>query len=98
MGKRQRDKGARFERECVNALKAQGLDACRVPLSGAMGGQFAGDVLIPLNGQDLQFECKSRAGGFKQIYDWLLFNNGLFLKADRKPILVVQTLDEWVRR
>ena len=35
MGKASRDKGAAYERELVNALRAMGLDAKRVPLSGA---------------------------------------------------------------
>ena len=35
MGKASRDKGAKFERELVNAFKGMGLKARRVPLSGA---------------------------------------------------------------
>lgn len=35
MGKASRDKGARYERELVNDFKGFGLEARRVPLSGA---------------------------------------------------------------
>jgi Holliday junction resolvase len=41
-GRRSRDKGARTERCIVNALKASGIAAVRLPLSGAVGGRFAG--------------------------------------------------------
>ena len=36
-GRRSRGKGARTERSIVNALKANGIAAARVPLSGAVG-------------------------------------------------------------
>ena len=45
MSRMQRDKGARNERDLVNKLKAAGLDAKRVPLSGACEG-FKGDVVV----------------------------------------------------
>jgi len=45
MGRQQREKGARVERELVNKLKEAGIEAKRVPLSGAAEG-FKGDILI----------------------------------------------------
>ncbi len=39
-----KQKGDNYEREIVAALKAMGEDAQRVPLSGAAGGEFSGDV------------------------------------------------------
>ena len=47
MGKSQRDKGNRIERNLVNKLKEQGIAAERVPLSGALGGQHFGDIVLP---------------------------------------------------
>jgi len=44
-GRRSRNKGARVERAIVQALQADGFAATRVPLSGAAGGRFAGDVM-----------------------------------------------------
>jgi len=46
MGKFSRDKGARGEREIVGRHLALGIRAERVPLSGAGGGSFRGDVDI----------------------------------------------------
>jgi Holliday junction resolvase len=43
----------RNESSIVNALKASGIAAVRVPLSGAVGGRFAGDIVLPLMGRDL---------------------------------------------
>ena len=51
-GRRSRDKGARVERAIVNALQAGGFAAERVPLSGAAGGRYSGDIVLPLSGRD----------------------------------------------
>jgi hypothetical protein len=59
-GRRSRDKGARTERVIV----------C-VPLSGAVGGRFAGDVVVSVQGRDLTAEVKARADGFRELYGWL---------------------------
>ncbi len=97
MGKASRDKGARFERMCVHAFQDQGFAAERVPLSGAAGGSFRGDITSPLLHVDRVWEGKSRADGFKQLYGWLGDENyGLLLKADRMPILAVVRLDDFL--
>ncbi|MHB1701890.1 MAG: hypothetical protein ACYCSN_17520 [Acidobacteriaceae bacterium] len=86
MGKSQRDKGLRAERELAKLLGGE-----RVPLSGAAGGSFSGDVVAG----GLRFECKVSASGFKQLYEWLGDNDALAVKADRKPWLIVMTLEKW---
>lgn len=48
MGKASRDKGARYERELVNAFKEMGLDAIRVPLSG-MTDYAKNDIEVTAN-------------------------------------------------
>ncbi|SDZ00335.1 hypothetical protein [Thermoactinomyces sp. DSM 45892] len=86
MGKAQRDKGARSEREFAKLIQGE-----RVPLSGALGGSYKGDV----KGLGLQWECKVRGSGFKQIYGWLNGNDALAVKADRQKwlaVLPVETL------
>ncbi len=93
MGKMQRNKGNRVEREIVNYLKDNGIPAKRVPLSGAAEG-FKGDIIID---GSLRAEVKARKDGFKQIYDWLEGNDYLFIKANRKPVLVVMEIDEFIR-
>ncbi len=86
MGKSQRDKGLRAEREFAKLMGGE-----RVPLSGAAGGSFSGDV----EAQGLRFECKARADGFKQLYAWLDGSDALALKADRRPWLIVVPLEKW---
>lgn len=89
MGKASRDKGGREERMLVNLFQDAGIAAERIPLSGAAGGSFAGDLTVPVMGIDRRFESKVRANGFRQIYDWLGSHYGLFIRADREPALVV---------
>lgn len=81
MGKSQRDKGARVEREIAKLL-----DGERVPLSGATS-YAKGDV----EAYGMTFEVKARKDGFKQIYGWLDGEDvdALVIKADRKQPLVV---------
>jgi hypothetical protein len=54
---RSRDKDARFERAIVHALKAGGFAAERVPLSGAAGGRYSGDIVLPLMGPPIEMGC-----------------------------------------
>jgi hypothetical protein len=91
-GRRSRDKGVRVERGIVRALQAEGFAAARVPLSGAAGGRFAGDVVMPLMGRDLCLEVKARAEGFRELYSWLNGRDVLIVKADRQEPLVVVRL------
>ena len=91
-GRRSRSKGARTERSIVNALKVSGIAAVRVPLSDAVGGRFAGDIVMPLMGRDLCLEVKARADGFRELYSWLKERDVLIVKADRQEALVVVRL------
>ena len=91
-GRRSRDKGARAERALVRWLQEQGFASEKVPLSGACGGSFAGDVTWPLLGIDRVGEVKVRAKGFTQLYDWLSGNDFLVVRADRREPLIVLRL------
>jgi Holliday junction resolvase len=91
-GRRSRSKGTRTERSIVNALRASGIGAVRVPLSGAVGGRFAGDIVLPLLGRDFCVEVKARAAGFRELYSWLTDRDVLIVKADRQEPLVVVRL------
>jgi Holliday junction resolvase len=91
-GRRSRNKGARTERAIVKAPLGNGIAAARVPLSGLVGGRFAGDVVLPLLGRDLCVEVKARADGFRELYSWLTERDLLFVKADRQEPLVVLRL------
>ena len=72
--------------------KANGIAAVRVPLSGAVGGRFAGDIVLPLMGRDLCVEVKARADGFRELYSWLDERDVLIVKADRQEPLVIVRL------
>lgn len=82
-----RRKGARTKRACVNALGASGIAAERVPLAGAAGERFAGDVV--LIGRDLCLVVKVTADSFREPYGRLSGRDELILKANRQEPLVV---------
>lgn len=90
MGKSQRDKGSRRELEFAKLI-----DGVKVPHSGALGGEYSNDV----KGMGLQWEVKARGTGFKTLYDWVLDErekpDAVALKVDRKPWLVVMTLEKF---
>lgn len=92
MPNRSRQKGDRFERECVQRLREAGIIASRVPLSGSAGGDFSGDLRV--GSKPLRFECKTRKRAWLDLFGWLKDgNDGLLIKADRTDTLVVLTLD-----
>jgi hypothetical protein len=80
----------RVERELVNELVALGLPCRRVPLSGAAGGQWSGDIHIPLLGRIRRAEVKARAN--LQLYSWFKSADLLIVKADRRDPLAVLPL------
>lgn len=86
-GKASRDKGLGGEREFVNLYGGE-----RMPLSGAQGGSFTGDVVnVPYLGKG---EIKRRGRGFQSLYNWLAENDFLAMRADRKPWLVCIKMDD----
>ena len=95
-GKAARVKGASFEREIVNWHKDRGVDAERIPLSGAMKGNYASDIKL---GPQLALtaECKRRARAWQDLYDAFDQDNSdmLFIRKDRKPTLVVLTMETY---
>jgi len=99
MGKRSRDKGARREREAVALLRAIGVQAQRVPLSGAMHDKdvpeseiWRDDLLCQVDGWLFRVEVKARAdaSGWQTINKWLGNSDALMLMQDRsEPKLVL---------
>jgi Holliday junction resolvase len=94
-GKMSRDKGARREREFVHRLIEAGIPAERVPLSGAAGGSFGGDIRV---GDGFVAECKARknGSGFATLEGWLDGNDFLFLQRDRADPFVCMTWKRFV--
>lgn len=98
MGKFSRDKGARKERALVH--KFNEIPTCqaeRVPLSGAAGGSFGGDIQLkvamhPERERDMELlvELKARANGegFKTLERYLGDNDMLVLWKDRDDPMV----------
>jgi len=93
MGKMQRDKGARFERDCVKQLNFHDISAKRVPLSGATW--LKGDIIAEIKGEEWTLELKKRADGFKQIYEWSKDVDALVIGADRKKPMICMDLDDF---
>ena len=92
MGKMQRDKGARVEREIVALLnEIPGVEAERVPLSGAAGGSYSGDISIRIGDYGVTAEVKARKDGqgFATLERWLGENDLRVLKRDRQTPMVV---------
>ncbi|WP_067936490.1 hypothetical protein [Alicyclobacillus kakegawensis] len=87
MGRAQRDKGARAERQLAKLLGGE-----RVPLSGAAGGSYTGDVMA----LGLRWEAKVRGDGFKQLYGWLEGRDALAVKADRSEWLVIMPIQTFL--
>lgn len=84
MGKSQRDKGARGERQVVQILKDYGYDAKRT------GEWKAEDIHVTIGEATRVIEVKVRAkslsGGL--IYDELQRSWAVVHKADRRPFLI----------
>lgn len=93
MGKQQRRKGMRVEREIVAELIAAGLPAKKMPLSGQLDG-WKGDVAVHA-AWPMICESKARADGFKELHEWLLDVDAVILTANRRPKLIVMRLADW---
>jgi hypothetical protein len=93
----QKQKGDREERAIVMLHKQLGFECQRTLEGGARSdGSDTYDIDLYLNGPDeaaVIGECKVRASGFKQLYDWLGDNNFLTVRADKKERLYV--VPEW---
>jgi hypothetical protein len=93
MSSKSKRKGSAGEREFADLIGGK-----RVPLSGALGGEFSNDVVAP-NG--MKIEVKRRAGGFVTLYDWILDErekpDAVAFRADRMPWIVAMTVEQFKR-
>lgn len=95
-GRSPKQKGDRLERKIVKTLTEHGIEAHRVPLSGAVEG-YPGDVVVTLpQGREVVLECKSRRQ-FKTLYSWLEHRDALIVKGDRQEPLAVIRLHDLLR-
>jgi hypothetical protein len=91
-GRSPKAKGSRCELETTRLLQSHGLDAVKVPLSGALGGAHSGDVKLSILGRTLTIECKSRKR-FDTLHNWLRNRDLLVLRANHQVGLVVLPID-----
>lgn len=63
MATSQRRKGSYHETKVLEWLKEAGFTAKKQPLSGQLGGEYRGDILIEVGGNELVVEVKYRDGG-----------------------------------
>ena len=90
-----RRKGSAGEREIVEILRARGIPARRVPLSGAMKETgFGGDVLADFGRGEKKLEVKRRGQGFARIYRWLEDAYAVAFRGDREEWIVVMRLED----
>lgn len=86
-------KGGDEERSIVNLHREYGFVTERTLKSGARSdGSKTYDLDLFARGKEappLIGECKIRASGFKQIYDWLDDNDFLTIRVDRGERLYV---------
>lgn len=82
----------------MNVCRAAGLDAVRVPLSGATEA-MKGDVRVnhPSGRFALSGEVKARASFPAWILEFLGDNDFLVLVEDRREPLVIQRMSEWLK-
>jgi hypothetical protein len=97
MSRRSRDKGARCEREIVHLHRDAGIAAERVPLSGAAGGMFSGDLAVPGLGR-AEVKARGNGAGFALLERWLGDHDALFLRRDRALPLVVARISAFYAR
>lgn len=95
MPNKSKQKGDRFERSAVETLNAHGLEAKKVPLSGAMAG-WKGDIHFKEQGIAKVLECKSRKSGFKTLRTMLGDSDRLLVKDDRTEPLMVMRFSDYV--
>lgn len=95
-GLKSKQKGYRYEAKLRAMHLDIGIHAERVPLSGAAGGSYTGDLVID---GEFRAECKARANGqgFKVLEEWKRENDILFLFRDRKLPLVCMDWDVYAR-
>jgi hypothetical protein len=89
-------KGSRVEREIVNALKDAGIDAFRVPLSGA--GAIYGDVKFgPGHKYTGEVKARKNGAGFATLERWMGDCDALILKKNHATPMVCLSWEFFVQ-
>ena len=93
MSSKQKVKGSGFEREIVDLHKSLGIECEKIPLSGALGGKYRGDIQVA----GLIGECKRRRKNFTSLYKAINQDDAdlLFVRDDNQQTLVVLPLETY---
>ena len=94
-GAKHRRKGDRVERELVADHLALGVLAERVPLSGAQGGSYTGDIIV--GGFRCEVKARKDGAGFTTLEKWLGDNDVLFLKRNNADPMIVLPWATWAK-
>lgn len=96
--RRSKKKGYDGEKEVADLLKKYGIEAERVPLSGALKSEkYSCDVHIPAI--DKRVEVKRRKSGLKTIQKWLEEDpnsNYIFFREDYGDWVVIMPVMEFI--
>lgn len=97
-GRAAKRKGYTGENEIVKLLQKYDIPAERVPLSGALKGNLAGDINTIIHGKKKKIESKRRKDGFKELYKFLEQDDCdyIFMRADRKGWIVAMPFEEFL--
>jgi Holliday junction resolvase len=96
MTSKSKAKGTYHENYFVKLFKEWGLKVRKQPLSGALGGEYSGDLVITINGEDYITEVKYRKEkGFPSPFtvlknrDVALFKLGKNEEGSPKWVLII---------
>ena len=92
-----KQKGNRFERECVKIAETHGFSAQRAYGSNgrALGESETVDIVIYANSEKIKGQCKVR----NKLPKYIKIPEGcdvVFLKEDRGDLYVLQKYDDWL--
>jgi Holliday junction resolvase len=100
MPNKNKTKGTYHEKWIVDWLNDMGIPAKRQPLSGSLGGEWSGDVIVQLMGHRLVGEVKYRdLSGFPSPFSVLTNRDIAFYKRRRgaPQVVVVMSGDTFQR-
>jgi len=88
-------KGSRIEREIRDKLLELGVPAKKMPLSGLLGGEYAGDLLVA-NKFRAEVKARKNGTGFTVINNWLGDNSFLFVKENNVSPKIIMQWDVYI--
>jgi hypothetical protein len=100
MSSKSKRRGYAVEVQIRDKHISAGIPCERVPLSGSMGGKYAGDLAIPsVDSREFILECKARrnGSGFKVLEEWKKGKDILLIKRNNQDPMVVLDFDLYIK-